>query len=363
MFRFSICTSFFRDVISDATALYDSICAQDADWEWVVTDDFSEDGTVREWLQELSLLDTRVRYVEQQSKMQMLYSPGSFATGELVIQIDSDDYFYPGYLPLLDSLFTRFPEVGVVICAGQVKDQHENYIRYQMHSSEDMSSGGLVCYLGRCWRRELDPNFDGILEEGFQTFCHDLFIVGHISARAGMLVLPRPFVRYREHRGENGYEPFGARGGADSERHAAAARSYEQFISYYSTMKKRADGLFTRYEPVVDLATMMIPSLDLLCGKVRMVGFTEPEWRKILIEELYSEQKFSWGDTPEEGSLNVYHHQWMGEVSKSAALCCLPHIYTPNGTRGVLADSWIERLGTSLITWQGEWCWLTKHSQ
>jgi len=43
MARFSICTSFFNDDAYRARSLYESLLRQDADWEWVVTDDFSED--------------------------------------------------------------------------------------------------------------------------------------------------------------------------------------------------------------------------------------------------------------------------------------------------------------------------------
>ena len=352
--RFSIVTSFFRDSVSDAEALYSSICAQRADWEWAVTDDFSEDPSVRDWLLDLSARDARVRYVEQERKMQVLLAPGRAALGELVLQIDSDDLMLPGYLELLDSAFARFPEVGVAVCAGQVVDQHGSFLLYQRHSSEDMSIGGQVCYLGRCWRRELDPCLEEFLGEGFRTFCHDLFIVGHVSARAGLMVIPRPFVRYRQHIGDSGYEPFGARGGG-SEMRQAHAESYTRFLEYYSPRKRAADGLFVRHEPVADLALLLLPAHHLLSGRVCMVGFSEPAWRRLLLEELYGEQEFSWSQEPEPGSLCVYHHLWKGAPAEGPAFCALP----PGSAESV---SWSERLVSYESIWQEGWFWMFRRA-
>ena len=134
----------------------------------------------------------------------------------------------------------------------------------------------------------------------------------------------------------------------------AHAESYTRFLEYYSPRKRTADGLFVRHEPVADLALAMLPAHHLLSGRVRMVGFSEPAWRRLLLEELYGEQEFSWGSEPEPGSLCVYHHLWPGIPAEGPALCCLP----PGSDLG---DSWQARFGPCLMIWQEGWAWLVRH--
>lgn len=300
---FSVCTAFFNDPVSNAEALYASLLAQDAEWEWVVADDFSEDDSTREWLQDLSSRDRRVRYVLQSSKMEFMRNPAPFADGDYVFHIDSDDLVFPGYLSLCERHFDRFPEVGVILCASVYEDQHGSFQMFQQHAFE-----GAINFLGRCWRRSLGPDL-GFMPEGFFTYCNDMFIVRALSVSSQTLVIPRVFVRYMQFKTEStgGYVPFGSRMPKSEGHEAAALKSYWDFMDWYSPREQKREGIFPLYHGISELAMALWPMfLFGASGSVSMVGFGHvPEWQRQLLEEAYFGFCFHWGDR-QEGSVAVF---------------------------------------------------------
>lgn len=302
MARFSVCTAFFNDDVSDADALYDCLIKEQADWEWVVTDDFSEDPSVMEHLLGLSRKDSRVRYVYQDHKMEFMRNPAPFASGEFVFHIDSDDLFYPGYLSCCERLFDRFPEVGIILSGAIFQNQHGQFRNYQV-----MNDHKAYSFLGRCWRRKIDISFSGIIEDRFFTFCNDFFIVKSVCLKSRVLIVPRIYIKYRVFENESGaYSFFGKRIALNNDLHESHKRSFDQFISYYDQHKQMYEGLFPFYESLDDLYAMLYPIHLFESKRIRFVGFSVPDWKKALIEDLYYDMDISWGESGDAGSVNVF---------------------------------------------------------
>jgi len=300
MARFSICTAFFNDETKNVDELYDSILQQGVDWEWVVTDDFSEDPSVKDYLIALSGRDTRVRYVEQSHKMEFMRNPAPFALGEFVFQIDSDDLVYRGYLELCERMFSSFPEVGVILAGGQFLDQHGGFRSYRVHREQS------ICFLGRCWRRSIEIDFSGIIEDRFFTMCNDMFIVRMLGLKSRVLVIPRIFIKYREFVEDGQYKPFSHRVGLSDEMKDANARSHAQFSEYHARQIKRHSSLFPCFEPIGGMAAAAYPLHWLPAGSnLRFVGYDTEWWHERLLEDLYYDMDVSFGNEPLEECINV----------------------------------------------------------
>jgi len=302
MIKFSVCTAFFNDEKVNVDSLYQSLLKQKIDWEWVVTDDFSENTEVKEYLIDLSKNDNRVRYVEQSHKMQFMRNPAPFAKGEFVFHIDSDDLVYPGYLEMCDKMFTRFPEVGIILAGGQFLSQHGKFRSYGLHRDD------AICFLGRCWRRNIEIDFTGIIEENFFTLCNDMFIVKYLSLKTRLLVIPRIFIKYREFvNDDNNYKPFGHRIGLSDDLMQSHERSKNQFLDYYYKNRQPYNGRFPYFESLGKLSTALWPLHDIpdTFKKIRMVGFSLDSWQKILLQDLYFDIEITYGDNLQTDSLNI----------------------------------------------------------
>jgi hypothetical protein len=309
MFRFSICTAFFNDEINNVEKLYSSIKEQHVDWEWVVTDDFSEDESVKYHLINLSNIDSRVRYVNQSHKMEFMRNPSPFAQGEFIFHIDSDDLVYPGYLPICEKLFDRFPEVGIILTGGNFVTQHGDFRSYQVHKESS------VCFLGRCWRRAIEINLSEMVEDNFFTFCNDLFIVRYLSLKSKLLVVPRIFIKYREFVNEIGeYKPFGDRIESSENLSNAHKISFNQFVSNYDNQKQPYDGVFPFYDGIDKITPALYPVHSFSIKKIRFVGFSMEWWQMYLIQDLYYDMEISFGDDLKEDSINIIDTSLIREV-------------------------------------------------
>lgn len=321
MARFSICTAFFNDDIERASTLYEYVKMQDVDWEWVVTDDFSEDPSVMNYLIGLSRSDRRVRYVEQSHKMQFMRNPSIFAEGEFVFHIDSDDLVYPGYLSLCQSLFDRIPEVGIILAGGEFVSQHGQFRGYSVHMER-----GALCFLGRCWRRSLEIDFDGIIEDKFFTLCNDMFIVKYLNTLTKMIVVPRMFIKYRVFEDDGGkYKPFGERTALPQEKMDSHYRSHGQFLQFYEKNMKKNEGIFPFYEGLGYLAKALYPVFKYDVRKINMIGFYLNPWQMALIEDLYSDMDVSYGPDYDPDAINVVDTSSVRYVDRNCRILAYFH--------------------------------------
>jgi glycosyltransferase involved in cell wall biosynthesis len=192
--KFSISTSFYnRGHLVDT--LYEQIKAQThTDWEWVVTDDFSEHNNAEERLKQICNEDSRVKYYQQSRKKECFYNPQRGCTGDIIIQFDSDDYSYPKILEIYNHFFLKHPDVMGISCdnlALFTDGDFKTGLKLDLATFEKSLKFGFIP-MGRAWRNIIDEFDDGSLE----WFQNDTNIVRTIENKGKWLYLPRVLYDY-----------------------------------------------------------------------------------------------------------------------------------------------------------------------
>ena len=192
--KFSISTSFYRrsHLVEN---LYKQILDQThTDWEWIVTDDFSDYNNAEEILREICAKDPRVKYYNQSRKKECFYNPQRGCTGDIVIQFDSDDYAYPKILEIYNHFFLKHPEVAGISCLSHTVDANGNWIEIQGGGTYDFENSPTFNYtpMGRAWRNIIDEFDNGILK----WYQNDTNIVRHVETKGKWLYLPRVLYKY-----------------------------------------------------------------------------------------------------------------------------------------------------------------------
>lgn len=136
--KFTIFTS-FHNYIDAADDLFQAILNQTyVHWEWIVSDDFSTNTEIIEKLKYFASMDDRVKIIYPEYKKQYLFNhPLKEATGDILLQIDSDDIPYPKMLEVYKYMFEKFPNVASLGCSSLISKETHNgeivsakYIKY-----------------------------------------------------------------------------------------------------------------------------------------------------------------------------------------------------------------------------------------
>ena len=192
--KISISTSFYRRNHLVET-LYKQILDQThTDWEWVVTDDFSDYGDAKDKLLDICANDSRVKYYEQSRKKECFYNPQRGTTGEIVIQLDSDDYAYPKTLEVYNHLFLKHPEVMGMSSFCDSRSPNGDFREIQ--AGCDYVIGDHPTFnltpMARAWRNVIHSFDEGEMD----YFQNDTNIVRHCENLGKWLWIPRTFYRY-----------------------------------------------------------------------------------------------------------------------------------------------------------------------
>ncbi len=111
--KVSVVTSFY-DIEKYVDGAIDSVLAQTyIDFEYIITDDFSTDGTkeqILKWVKK----DKRIRYIEQTEKREIYWNPHKYANGDIVVIFDSNDTLVPRALEVIVDVFNKNPEVVLI---------------------------------------------------------------------------------------------------------------------------------------------------------------------------------------------------------------------------------------------------------
>jgi len=127
--KFSIVTSFYNEPIELIEECCQSVLNQTfKDFEWVITDDWSQDENTTEKVKSLVDRDQRIRYVEEKEKKEVWWNPHTYANGEIVTTLDGDDKLFPKAIEVLNHFYDAYPDV---ICA--TTDIH-NYREDKMYN-------------------------------------------------------------------------------------------------------------------------------------------------------------------------------------------------------------------------------------
>jgi teichuronic acid biosynthesis glycosyltransferase TuaG len=195
--KFSISTTFYkRSHLVDR--VYQDIKSQTyTHWEWIVTDDFSEENSAKEKLLEIASQDNRVKYYEQSRKKEIFWNPQTGATGDVIVQFDSDDIHYPTILENYHYFLNKYPEVVLISSSSQeINEQggllcaHQPYIWLV----DEIIKKNILGYKRdlRCFRN-IFRNFD---DGELKFYKNDWNIVGQVIWKGKLLHLPKVLGKY-----------------------------------------------------------------------------------------------------------------------------------------------------------------------
>ena len=126
--KFTISTSFYKRG-DQVEYLYNQVLNQTYDdWEWVVTDDFSQENSAKEALLDLASKDSRIKYFDQSRKKELFYNPNRMSTGKRIIMFDSDDFAYPKTLEVYNHMFLKHPEVMGMSCEAHTVEHDGRWV-------------------------------------------------------------------------------------------------------------------------------------------------------------------------------------------------------------------------------------------
>lgn len=173
--------------------VYEQILSQTyTNWEWVVTDDFSEENDATPILKELALMDPRVKYYEQSRKKELFYNPHFGCKGDVVVQIDTDDVIMPKLLEVYVHNFTKFPDVMGMCCGWNTYLSSGAWSVCSVFSIDQDEIWSVHPPMARAFRNVF-PQFD---DGTMRFFQNDVNIVRYTENYGKFLYLPRSLYSY-----------------------------------------------------------------------------------------------------------------------------------------------------------------------
>lgn len=295
--EFSIVTSFFNEPTEYIDRLYQKIRETQVDWEWVVTNDFSENPEIEIKLKCISECDSRVRKIVQSEKLEIYRNPSIYCRGEFIFHIDGDDFFHPLYLKHTREWFKKLPNVVCIVSGGVWVRESGSTVRYNIDDpfiTPSVKNGILYPinnYLGRIWRSSCEIDFSGIFENMNELIRYnDRFIVEYLSTKGDILHLPRPYINYTIRSASNTHRPR-----TDTEKYKIEKTNQEfnNWLSKKEARFSRSPYLFCG-TPSIDSISHTIYHIPWTKNKIRvgMFGFPETPVLRRLISEIYPEFEF-----------------------------------------------------------------------
>lgn len=175
-----------------------------ADWEWLIVDDGSTDGTVS-IIEEHAAADRRIRLLKQShagpSAARNLAMTA--AAGTYYAFLDSDDVWYPGFLQSQVDVFRRHPDTGLVTGNGYfLGGPHDGQPARPLGDCcttlalTDLIEDECSVFIMTVFRREVFDTIGGFDETQWTSEDYDFWLR---AALAGFIFRrnPRPLGKYR----------------------------------------------------------------------------------------------------------------------------------------------------------------------
>lgn len=206
--KFTIYSGFYNN-IEYLEEVWEGIKNQTYDnWEWVISDDFSDDPKIEKTLINFASSTPKVKYIKPRWKREFYFNlPIEASTGEVMVGQDVDDYPHPKLLEIYKYNFEKFPEVEMISCSSLITKNHvkgdiewyrDNYYRgvYNLEGAKKMwrSLGDARAY--KIHNRS--PNEYFKKEEVLHTFAEDTLKGYEAETRGKILFLPRILHSYAQ---------------------------------------------------------------------------------------------------------------------------------------------------------------------
>jgi len=210
--KFSIVTSFYNEPIELIEAVCQSVLSQTySNFEWVITDDFSQDEITTNFVKSLPERDKRIRYVEQKSKKEVWWNPQTYALGDVVIQVDGDDHIFAKMLEVYHHFYTKYPDVLCMttdirnykngVYSGSIYINYENYkshLDYVSSKNDNKVKHGTNTLFthgyNRSWRNINGLDFKGDLDN--RLIIVDYLQLTKLEEMGKLLHIPRVLYGY-----------------------------------------------------------------------------------------------------------------------------------------------------------------------
>ena len=201
--KFSIITTFYNNNIEEVNLLLKSIQNQTyTKWEWIISDDFSKDSTIHiDLLKSLPGIDKRIKYVEQKFKKEMFWNPQTYATGDIIMNVNSDDTILPKTLEVFNYHFLKHPEVILITSEANIYNPNLtantslDYTKirnvFDKHSYFPLD-GWLNMGVPLTWRN-ININFNKEFDINNKAVINDYLIHTKLEELGNFLHLPRIF--------------------------------------------------------------------------------------------------------------------------------------------------------------------------
>lgn len=235
--KFSITTSFYNTPLHYIDRVYTQIKNQTYEnWEWVVCDDFSDSGEVKDKLKQICEQDPKVKYYEVSKKKEKFWNPQLGCSGDWVVMFDDDDFHFPKVLEIYKHFIDKHPEVlGISSLATQYNgDEFKNYRVHADVIDKSCNRSSTFPYI-RAWKN-IVRDFVGGRELKF--FQNDTNIVRQIEKHGQWLVVPRNLCKYSVREGSISNSKYNPKE-IEEERQYIESRNKREEISY-----------ITKYYPV-----------------------------------------------------------------------------------------------------------------
>jgi glycosyltransferase involved in cell wall biosynthesis len=194
-----------RDGVAHLPAAFDSVLAQTLrDWELVIVDDGSTDGTAA-WLEERARQDARMRVIHQAGAGQ-----GSarlralrWCRGEYIANLDADDAMLPHRLEFQVRFLDCHPEIGLLGSAAELIDQRgQAYCTYILPTSDAelrqlLKQDNPFFHSAMMFRADILARA-GAYDRSF-TVAEDYDLWLRLAQHCRIATLPAPLIQYRTH--------------------------------------------------------------------------------------------------------------------------------------------------------------------
>ena len=113
--KFTIFTSFYN-YLDTFDTLVESVFGQTyQNWEWIISDDFSENPEVLSRLRSLEESSERIKLIQPSFKKEFYWNPPTTnSSGDIFMVQDSDDLMHPKLLEVYKYNFDKFPDVQMI---------------------------------------------------------------------------------------------------------------------------------------------------------------------------------------------------------------------------------------------------------